>query len=204
MELHSLANCGSPQPFRDFIMEISYQSHDSVLSSVQDVEFSSVPLPQAISPSMRTVVGVIGELAHSSVPVLLVGEDGTGKHNIARTIHLNSGGGNENFQVKNCRELAASGLASEQLPAKASFYFSEICDLNLECQKKLLELLSGPGTNGNARHEIRVICGSSRDLEHEVRSGAFREDLYYRLSGVCLRIPPLRQRKEDILPLMTF
>jgi two-component system response regulator AtoC len=87
---------------------------------------------------------------------------------------------------------------------------SEVGDLSGECQKKLLEMLAKQGSNGNgngngnARREIRVVCGSSRDLDGDVRSGSFREDLYYRLSSVCLRIPPLRQRKEDLAHLLEF
>ncbi|HTM36904.1 MAG TPA: helix-turn-helix domain-containing protein, partial [Terriglobales bacterium] len=67
-----------------------------------------------------------------------------------------------------------------------------------------LEMLAKQGSNGNGRREIRVVCGSSRDLDADVRSGNFREDLYYRLSSVCLRIPPLRQRKEDVAHLLDF
>ena len=65
-------------------------------------------------------------------------------------------------------------------------------------------MLSKPGANGSAQPEMRMMCGSSRDLEADVRAGSFQEDLYYRLSGVCLRIPPLRQRKEDVPHLMAF
>jgi two-component system response regulator AtoC len=144
------------------------------------------------------------ELAHSSVPVLLLGEQGTGKHAIARQIHQNSGWPEEHFHVKSCRELTAPELDPSLWPARASLYLSEIGDLNQESQKKLFDLVSKQGTNGSARIEVRVICGSCRDLEAEVRGGSFREDLYYGLSGVCLRIPPLRQRKEDVPHLMTY
>ena len=83
-------------------------------------------------------------------------------------------------------------------------YLDEVGDLNLECQKRLSELLAKQGTNGSTRTAARIICGSSRDLEADVRAGTFQEDLYYRLSGVCLRIPPLRQRREDIPQLIAF
>jgi len=167
-------------------------------------EFPNVPLLEAISPSMRAVVTVIRELAHNSVPVLLIGEHGTGKQAIAQQIHQNSGGLDENFHVKSCRELMAESLAPTQSPLKATLYLDEIGDLNLDCQKQLSELLAKQGTNGSARTAARIICGSSRDLESDVRAGTFQEDLYYRLSGVCLRIPPLRQRREDIPHLIAF
>jgi two-component system, NtrC family, response regulator AtoC len=167
-------------------------------------EFPNVPLLEAISPSMRAVVTVIRELAHNSVPVLLMGEHGTGKQAIAQQIHQNSGGLDENFHVKSCRELMAESLAPTQSPLKATLYLDEIADLNLDCQKQLSELLAKQGTNGSARTAARIICGSSRDLESDVRAGTFQEDLYYRLSGVCLRIPPLRQRREEVPHLIAF
>jgi DNA-binding NtrC family response regulator len=151
-------------------MDNFFQPGPATAAAAGDSEFPRVPLLEATSPSMRAVVTVIRELAHNSVPVLLIGEHGTGKQSIARQIHRNSGGP----------------------------------DLSAACQKELSELLAGQGTNGSARMATRIICGSSRDLEADVRSGSFREDLYYRLSGVCLRIPPLRQRREDIPQLIAF
>jgi DNA-binding NtrC family response regulator len=153
---------------------------------------------------MRAVEAVIRELAHSSVPVLLIGEHGAGKQSIALRIHQNSAWAPEHFQIKICRDLNVEALGSNLLPSRATLYLAEVGDLSLECQKKLLDLLSKQGTNGLARNDMRVVCGSSRDLEGDVRAGTFREDLYYRLSGVCLRIPPLRQRKEDVPHLIRF
>jgi len=166
--------------------------------------FPNLPLLEATSPSMRAVVTVIRELAHNSVPVLLIGEHGTGKQAIAQQIHQNSGGLDEDLQVKGCRDLMHESLAPAQNSSKTTLYLDEIGDLNLDCQTKLSELLAKQGSNGSGRTAARIICGSSRDLEPEVRTGAFREDLYYRLSGVCLRIPPLRQRREDIPQLIAF
>ena len=184
-------------------MESNYQHQGSSLAIAENGAIAE-SLPEAISPSMKAVIGLAGELSHTLVPVLLIGEDGTGKQSIARDIHLSSGGDQPDFYVRTCRDLTPEELQPESLPAKATFYLSETGDLNQECQKKLLDLLSKQGTNGMSHTQIRVICGSSRDLEADVRSGSFREDLYYRLSGVCLRIPPLRQRKEDIPHLMNF
>src|SRR5438034_2607505 len=163
-----------------------------------------VPLIDATSPSMRAVVTVIRELAHNSVPVLLIGEHGTGKQSIAQQIHRNSEGPDENFYVKTCRDLTPEFLTPSAGSAKATLYLDEVGDPSAPCQKELSEFLAKQGTNGSARMAARVICGSSRDLEADVRAGSFREDLYYRLSGVCLRIPPLRQRREDVPHLMTF
>jgi len=161
------------------------------------------PLFEAVSPSMRGVEAVIPELAHSSVPVLLIGEHGAGKRTIAKRIHHSPGKSQREFCVINCAGLLPQALAVAA-SRSATLYLDEIGDLSSECQKQLLELLSNLEVNGSTQSSLHVICGSSRDLEAEVREGRIREDLYYRLSGVCLRIPPLRQRKEDVPHLMAF
>jgi DNA-binding NtrC family response regulator len=183
-------------------MDNFFQPGPATAAAAGDSEFPRVPLLEATSPSMRAVVTVIRELAHNSVPVLLIGEHGTGKQSIARQIHRNSGGPDEKFYVKSCRDLQPDFLIPDF--GGATLYLDEVGDLSAACQKELSELLAGQGTNGSARMATRIICGSSRDLEADVRSGSFREDLYYRLSGVCLRIPPLRQRREDIPQLIAF
>lgn len=184
-------------------MEHNYQQVPSHAALGED-DFVDLPLLEAVSPSMRAVVALVRELSQSHVPVLLIGEHGTGKQNLARTIHLNSGGSVEQFHVRNCVDLSPQMLDPKLLGPMATLYLSEVSELNEEGQKKLLDILAKQGSNGNGHGEIRVICGSSRDLDADVRSGSFREDLYYRISGVCLRVPPLRQRKEDIAQLLTF
>ena len=165
-------------------------------------KFHEMPLFEAISPSMKAVEAVIRELAHSSVPVLLIGERGSGKRTIARRIHRGSGGVPAGFAILSCAGLAAADLRIGEGDPQGTLYLEEIGDLTADSQKQLLEVLSRPARNGSSG--VHVICGSSRDLEGEVRASTFREDLYYRLSGVCLRIPPLRQRKEDIPHLVNF
>ncbi len=176
----------------------------SPLTALGEDDFLDLPLLDAVSPSMRGVVALMRELSQSHVPVLLVGEHGTGKLGIARAIHVTSGGAVDQFHVRDCAALTVEMLESKHLAAAACLYLSEIGELREDCQKKLLEIVAKQGSNGSGRPEIRFICGSSRDLDADVRSGAFREDLYYRISGVCLRIPPLRQRKEDVGQLTTF
>lgn len=157
----------------------------------------------AVSPSMKAVEEVIRELAHSSVPVLLIGEKGTGKRTMAERIHLAAGREKLQFCFEPCASLVPERLSALATSA-ATLYLEEICELSAECQVLLPELLGRPNGNGSGSGKVRVICGSSHDVEGNVRSGAFREDLYYRLSGVCLRIPPLRQRKEDIPGLVDY
>ena len=162
---------------------------------------------EAVSPSMRAVEVVIRELASSDVPVLLLAELGTGKRTIARRIHESSSRSREEFRIVGCAALTEKDFESDGSDAlfrEGTIFLEEIGDLSSTCQVKLLEILPQLGENGNRRMRARLICGSVRDLEAEMKSGRFREDLYYRISGVCLRLPPLRQRKEDIAELMSL
>lgn len=157
----------------------------------------------AVSPSMKAVEAMVRELAHSQVPVLLIGERGTGKQTVARKIHSASASAQDGFQARVCSDLSSDDLAAVS-KTSTTLYLDEICELSLECQRILLDLTMVSGGNGSTLPPVRIIGGSSHDVEPYVRAGNFREDLYYRLSGVCLRIPPLRQRKEDVPQLMDF
>jgi two-component system response regulator AtoC len=176
--------------------DVSMSSHES----------SDGFLP-GVSPSMMPVEVVIQELAQNHVPVLLLAEAGAGKRTIARRIHQSSARNTEEFRMILCGELGAESLDEHGVQAlfhRGTVYLEEIGDLGTTSQVKLLEALPKTDENGKARMRARLICGSARDLEAEVRSGKFREDLYYRISGVCLRLPPLRQRREDVPHLMEF
>jgi two-component system, NtrC family, response regulator AtoC len=162
---------------------------------------------EGISPSMRAVEVVIRELAQSEVPVLVLAEVGAGKRTIARRIHETSGRSAQPFRIVRCAALTCEsfqGNGSSALFREGTVFLEEIGDLKSACQLKLLEALPGVEENGTQPIAARLICGSAHNLEVEVRSGRFREDLYYRISGVCLRLPPLRQRKEDIAYMMSF
>jgi two-component system response regulator AtoC len=165
---------------------------------------------EGVSASMRPVEAVIRELAQSDVPVLLLAERGAGKHATSQRIHQMSRRSAQPF-----RRIPCTGLKPEDLeplqgrenegpqPSAGTIYLEELADLSAECQAGLLEVMPQSAGNGAAGSDrARLICGSARDLEVEVKRGRLREDLYYRISGVCLRLPPLRQRKEDIPFLM--
>jgi two-component system response regulator AtoC len=159
---------------------------------------------------MRPVEAVIRELAQREVPVLVLAEPGAGKHATAQRIHQMSKRSEQPFRWFQCLGLRPEDLEvlREQAtdgsePSGGTIYLEELADLNADCQARLLEALPQSSENSAAGSErARLICGSVRDLEVEVKRGRLREDLYYRISGVCLRLPPLRQRKEDIPFLM--
>jgi len=155
---------------------------------------------------------VIRELAQRGVPVLVLAEPGAGKHATAQRIHQMSQRSEQPFRRFQCLGLRPEDLEvlREQenegaQPSAGTVYLDELADLNPECQARLLEALpQSPGNGAGGSERPRLICGSARDLEVEVKRRRLREDLYYRISGVCLRLPPLRQRKEDIAFLMGY
>jgi two-component system response regulator AtoC len=159
-----------------------------------------------MSPCMQALEGVIAELAHSHVPVLLIGELGTGKNATANRIHDLSSRRADAFKIVAAQHLTADTLRrngeSDYLLDRGTVYIEEIGDVNLECQALVLESLQSESSTSH--NGARLICGTVRDLQAEVRAGRFREDFYYRISGVSLRLPPLRQRKEDIPLLLDF
>jgi two-component system, NtrC family, response regulator AtoC len=175
-----------------------------VESWANPAEFAT-PFVDADSPCMRALEVMIRELAVRPMIVLLLGEQGSGKRTLARRIHEISSQEAGNFHVIGCANLVAEDVLTARLDGRfttGTLFLEEIGDLSCECQSRLLETLLNVEGNGKAHPGARVICGSARDLEADVRSGRFREDLYYRISSVCLRLPPLRQRREDI-PLLT-
>ena len=157
------------------------------------------------SASMRPVEAVIRELAQSEVPVLLLAERGAGKHATARRIHDLSRRSAQPFRRLLCSTLKPQDLqklSGENGDSAGTIFLEELADLNSDCQSYLHSVLSPRPANGHGSLNPRFICGSALDLELEVKARRLREDLYYRISGLCLRLPPLRQRKEDIPVLM--
>lgn len=182
----------------------------------------------AASPATRMCFSQAIDYAdHSNEAVLIRGESGTGKEGLARLVHQadekRSGGP---FQLVDCtslsEELAVSelfghergaftGASQRQIGACEAanggvLFLDEIGELSLPLQAKLLRVVQEKqyrrvGSTQVSRSDFRLLCATHRDLEAAVAQKTFREDLYYRISALCLRAPPLRERREDILPL---
>jgi two-component system, NtrC family, response regulator AtoC len=168
-----------------------------------------------LCPASLTLESVIQEIATTMIPVLLVGESGAGKEVFAHRIHALSALASEPLVKIACASVNAEtlgvelGLRGNPSQGAASppgtVIFDEISELDPVSQKMLLYAL--PDGDFRPRPGMlasRVISISSRKLDEEMQAGRFRSELYYRINGVCLRLPPLRERKEDIAVLSEF
>jgi two-component system response regulator AtoC len=157
--------------------------------------------------AVRAVEHALRDLAPSDLPLMLLGEAGSGKRTLARRAHDGSGRRRGEFLVVSCSGLTPENFELHRdcmLARSGTVYLDEIGDLSAVCQGGLLEMLIQAESAGNGKSHARLICSSTRNLELAVQSDQFREDLYYRVSAVCLQQPPLRHRRQDIAPLMGF
>ena len=165
-----------------------------------------------LSPAMRAIESIITDLVATEIPVLLVGETGTGKEVVALRIHQLSRRHGGPFIKLRCSGLKPEDfnqppMSGDEAGAadRSTLFLDEIYDLSSASQARLLEAFVG--VNGDPeRFQLAagVISSTCQNLEGAMQNGRFRDDLYYRLSGVSLRLPPLRERVEDILPLANF
>jgi transcriptional regulator with GAF, ATPase, and Fis domain len=178
------------------------------------------------SPSMRKLFGVLRRLEGSLVTMLLEGESGVGKERVARALHDGSRVATGPFVAVNCGGIARELVASELFGHKrgaftgaiearrgafeaangGTLFLDELGELPIEVQPMLLRALEtgeirSVGDDQPRNVKVRLVAATNRDLEQRVREGQFREDLFYRLAVVRLRVPPLRERPEDIEPL---
>ncbi len=179
------------------------------------------------SPALQRVKDPVARAAPTSASVLITGESGVGKELVARALHAQSQRANEAFVALNCaaipRELVESELFGHEKGAftgavagrkgkleeadNGTVFLDEIGDMPLPAQAKLLRFLEEAeiqrvGSSATVQLDVRVIAATNKNLPEHVRRGAFREDLYHRLNVVEIPVPPLRERKEDIEPLV--
>ncbi|HNY31420.1 MAG TPA: sigma-54 dependent transcriptional regulator [Fibrobacteria bacterium] len=180
----------------------------------------------SLNPAMQKVLGQVPRLAQLSSTVLVTGESGTGKERVSRALHFLSHRAEMPFVPLNCGAIPENLIESElfgheegaftgavrtqegllQVAGEGTLFLDEIGELPLLMQTKLLRVLQeGRFRRIGSRKELelkaRVVVATNRDLAEEVRSGRFREDLYYRLKVIPIHLPPLRERMEDLIPL---
>lgn len=181
----------------------------------------------ARSKALQGILDLLPQVANSKATVLIEGESGTGKELIAREIHRQSPRRGQPFVAVNCAALAEGVLESElfghvkgaftgaitdregrfALANKGTIFLDEIAEISLMAQAKLLRVLQEEefeqvGGNKTVKVDVRVVAATNKHLATVVEEGRFREDLYYRLEVFPIRIPPLRDRNEDVLPLI--
>jgi formate hydrogenlyase transcriptional activator len=181
------------------------------------------------SPALRHVLELVETVAQTDSMVLLLGETGTGKELIARAVHDHSRRKSSTFVKLNCAAIPTGLLESElfghekgaftgaiaqklgrmELADQGTLFLDEVGDIPLEIQPKLLRALQEReferlGSNHTRKANVRLVAATNRDLENMIASQQFRSDLYYRLNVFPIRIPPLRERKEDIPLLVSY
>lgn len=199
------------------------EEKEYLLSSTRDYQVNGFFF---VSQAMRQVVEVIEQVAETDETILLTGETGTGKDFLARLIHEKSHRRNHLFVKTNCPGLTTSLFESElfghakgsftgaekqrlgrfEIADKGTIFLDEIGELPLELQAKLLQVLQERkfervGESSSTPVDIRIIAATNKDLLESVQSGEFRQDLFYRLETVTIKVPALRDRPEDI-PLL--
>jgi two-component system NtrC family response regulator len=176
------------------------------------------------TPAMREIFGVVTRVAKTDATVLIQGESGTGKELLARAIHTNSRRKQRPFVAINCGAIPESLLESElfghekgaytgahiqrkgklEVADRGTLFLDEIGEMSVPLQVKLLRFLQERqiervGGRDLIQVDVRIIAATNKDLKAELQAGNFREDLYYRLSVVNIKLPPLRDRGEDII-----
>jgi len=184
----------------------------------------------AVSKKMSDLMGFVRKVAASEASTILIqGESGTGKDLIAKAIHYQSSRQDKAFVAINCSAIPETLMEAElfghekgaftdakamkkglfEIADRGTLFLDEIGELSPFLQAKLLRVLEDQvirrvGGVKDMQADVRVIAASNRDLERAVQEGRFRQDLFYRLTIISIYIPPLRERKEDILPLVEF
>ncbi len=210
---HVVEQIGARQRIAQRVVELEQQLRESVPEVDLDTQ----------APRMRAVLDTLRRAAAADVPILLRGESGTGKGVLARFVHAMSARRERPFVVVNCPTLSEELLASElfghargaftgavrdqpgkvEAAAGGTLFLDEIGEISPALQAKLLRFLQDQqfervGETRTRHGDVRLVAATNRDLEHDIRTGRFREDLLYRLNVIEVVIPPLRERVEDL------
>jgi len=201
------------------------ESENERLQSEIEVKYKMV----GRSPAMQEVYRFIARVAKQNSTVLITGESGTGKELVARALHANSTRASQPFAAVNCAVLMESLFESElfghekgaftgavatkkgkiEIAEGGTLFLDEIAEMAPRLQAKLLRVLQERefervGGVRTLKADIRVVVATNRDLEQEIQRGSFRQDLFFRLNVVAIHVPPLRDRREDIIPLANY
>jgi len=167
------------------------------------------------SEAIQALNATIGEISGTEIPVLIHGESGTGKEIYARLIYRLSAQNGKPLTKVSCTMLEPGQLlacVNRSLQTNddvsrensAALFLDGVDEMDVDCQRVLLSMLQERECESGGPLGMRLISTTTRNLEHEIQTGRFRRELYFRMAGVCLRLPALRERKEDIPGLMEY
>ena len=210
----------------DQLIDIEIRDYLTWMHSKEQYRFGDII---GKSQAMQKILELVARIAQTDISVIIDGESGTGKELVARAIHEHSTRAKNPFVVVNCGAMSENLLESElfghvrgaftgamkdkkglfEVADHGSIFLDEIGETSLSMQVKLLRFLQDGeikpvGSNQTLKLDVRLITATNRNLEKMVQEGTFRQDLYYRLNVIQITIPPLRDRKEDIPPLVEF
>lgn len=205
------------------VPKVPFSRNGSVVKKQNPIAFHDF---LAESPAIRDLMNVVRKAAVTNSSILITGESGVGKELFAEQIYLNSRRSNKPFVRVNCAALSSSLMESElfghekgaytsadsaqkgrfEIADGGTIFLDEIGEIPLSLQVKLLRVIQDKqfekvGSSQTVDVDVRIIAATNRNLEQMVKEGTFREDLYFRLNVLPIRVPPLRERKEDIIPL---
>jgi len=228
-DLLKVPSVGMVERINDMPYQSREKQIEAIINSITPLDEPAAAFGEivGVSQAIRSVINLAKQVADSDSSVLLKGESGTGKELFARAIHMASKRRSHVFVPLNCGAIPENLLESElfgyvdgafsgakkggrvglfQFASGGTILLDEITELPMHLQVKLLRVLQESkvrplGTNEEREFNCRVITATNRNIEEMVQKGLFREDLYYRLNVIPIQLPPLRNRREDILPL---
>lgn len=228
-ELENIAAIICVERIHDMPYESREKQIEAIINSISNTNGHQDAFTEIVGKSkeIKKAILLARQIAHTNSTVMLKGESGTGKELFARAIHKGSGRKDKVFVPVNCGAIPDNLLESElfgyvdgafsgakkggrvglfQFASGGTLFLDEISELPMHIQVKLLRVLQEDsvrplGANEEISIDCRIITATNRNLENMIAKGLFREDLFYRLNVIPIRIPPLRQRKEDIIPI---